>query len=122
MPEGGEDMPVTEPRPQGARALDCQANARGPASSESQISLGTRLWWWSAEAELHLEIIEGDGDDLPDLSPMLDPGPAPVAAAGDLPERGDLDRPGVGEPFGRENNCFEAGPAPTEMQSSTSSD
>ncbi len=105
-PTGG---PVEEARPDLADTLDCQATARGPLPDGTQVEVGMRLWWWDAGAELHVEITEGGTVEPPYAYPETDPGPAPATALDQLPERDPQPSVDVGDPFGRENNCFEAG-------------
>jgi len=111
-PGVGEAPPgasVLERRPAEADALVCEAGARGPLVDGSQVMVQLRLWWWAAGAELHLEVTEGDMGEAPYSYPDADPGPAPATAVDDLPERDEPSSVDVGDPFGRENNCFEVG-------------
>ena len=105
-PTGG---PVEQARPDLADTLDCQASARGPLSDGTQSMVDMRLWWWDAGAELHVQISEGGVAEPPYSYPETDSGPAPVTAGDDLPEREPQASVDEGDPFGSENNCFEAG-------------
>lgn len=101
------NVSVSEPRPKDADALDCQASADGTSPQGRLIIVQMRLWWWAAGAEIGIEIF--DGATAQYTYPEANPGRAPATAADQLPSRSDAPLPSVGEPFGRENNCFETG-------------
>ncbi|MBJ7450524.1 MAG: hypothetical protein JHC71_00405 [Blastococcus sp.] len=107
-----QQTPVSAARPDVADALSCDAAANGPITDGSGLRLTMRLWWFAAGAELHLQLYEGRVDDFVSAWPETDPGPAPTAASAQLPPRNAPPSvtPGdPGDPFGRENNCFESG-------------
>lgn len=101
--------PVDQERPDLADTLDCQAVAGGPLPDGTQVMVGMRLWWWDAGAELYVDISEGGTPEPPSAYPATDTGPAPAMALDQLPEQEPQPSVDVGDPFGRENNCFEAG-------------
>ena len=109
LPPTPLEWPVAMARPDLADTLDCQAVARGPVPDGDQLMVDMRLWWWAAGAELHVEISESGMDEPPFSYPETEAGPAPAAAADQLPEREPQPSVDVGDPIGRENNCFETG-------------
>lgn len=104
------ETPVSATPPDPAEVLDCMAAANGSLPDGTGVRVTMRLWWWAAGAELHVEFREGDVSDYAPVWPTTgDPGPAPVTAAAQLPERDAPDVVETGDPFGIENNCFESG-------------
>jgi hypothetical protein len=104
-----QQTPVSAARPDVADALDCTAAANGPITDGSGLRLTMRLWWHAAGAELHVQLHEGRVDDFVSAWPGTDPGPAPAAASAQLPQKDAPPSVDPGDPFGRENNCFESG-------------
>ncbi len=109
VPSAPTSGPVDQPRPDLADTLDCQAVARGLLPDGTQVLVGMRLWWWDAGAELYVDISEGGMPEPPYAYPGTDTGQAPAMARDQLPEREPQPSVDVGDPFGSENNCFEAG-------------
>lgn len=103
------DSPVSAPRPDIADAVDCDAAANGRLPDGTGIRITMSLWWWAAGAEIHVEVAEGDVEGLVSPYPETDPGPAPATASEQLPDRDAPTAVDAGDPFGRENNCFETG-------------
>lgn len=104
----GDQTPVGLPLRTDADALDCDAFARGATTDGTQVTVQAGLWWAAAGAELHVEISQGgSGDAAQSRGPV---GPRAPARAGErLPERDPQTSVEAGDPFGRENNCFETG-------------
>ncbi|RBY85170.1 hypothetical protein [Blastococcus sp. TF02A-26] len=102
--------PVTGPAPATTAALDCRGGGHRSLQDGPGVGIAMRMWWWDAGAELHVDYFEGDLGDLFSGGPTTgDPGPAPATAADRLPKRDAPVAVEIGEPFGRENNCFESG-------------
>ena len=109
-PDTNPETPVSAARPDAADTLECLAAADGQLSDGSGVMVTMRLWWWAAGADLHVDVLEGEVGDSDFVWPVTgDPGPAPATAAAQLPERDAPSAVDAGEPFGRENNCFESG-------------
>jgi hypothetical protein len=98
--------PVTEPRPSGSRAMNCETGAGGPLIEGRGMYLQARLWWAAKDAELALLISDRDESMLTRF-PDADLGPAPTSALAQLPPRHDAPLPTVGQRLGFANDALE---------------
>ena len=109
---GASPVPASSPRPDGFDTLWCGANAYA-GEAGGNLTVYAQLEASPAGAELGVQVgVEAqvaESSQEPRSYPEIDPGPAAESARADVPEVRPAPPPGVGEPFGRENNCFEAG-------------
>jgi hypothetical protein len=97
---------VAEPAPAGADGVTCAGSATAAGGA---VSFLAELWVSPDGAELGVETLPAEPGSEAQSYPEVGTGAAPAGAADRLPPVEQPALPRVGEPFGRENNCFESG-------------